>query len=183
MDECSYEEFGAEFFRRAVTPERVADTVRRVAGEEINVGPIKVGPGGLATAQAVGRVQKVTATHVAGSPITYRVEIPVLLTLEVALAGQKHSFDGDLTLTLHLAARAMREPLQVVIDIEPIAARDIAVKTRAAGLQAKLLQRIGNMDEEIRDQVLRVVTELLAAPAAMEVRIIDVGKIIEDVWV
>ena len=182
MEHESYEAFGSAFFRRAVTAERVVATVARVAGERITVGPIRVGPGGVANAEAHGTVGAITASQTSEDPIGFRVQIPVSLAMEVIVAGQKSSFSGDLILTLQIAAHAVVEPLQVVIDIAPLRSQDIVVKTRAAGLQAKLLQRIGNMDEEIRDQVLRVVGELLEAPAAMAVRVIDVGTIIDDVW-
>lgn len=182
MEHSSYEAFGAAFFTRAVTAERVASTVSRVAGSHINVGPLKVGPGGLAEASAVGTVKTIAARQVATHPIKHEVTIPVSLALEVVLAGQNHSFSGELTLTLRIAALAVLEPLQIVIDIEPLTAADVSVKTRASGLQGRILQRVGNMDEEIRDQVLRVVGNLLESPDAQAVRVINVGDMIDDVW-
>lgn len=182
MNHTSYEEFGAAFFERAVTPERVAATVRRVAGESIDVGPIKVGPGGVAVAEAAGRVVDVTARQVSTSPIRHHVRIAVSLEIQVVLAGQTHRFTGDLALSLEIAALAVTDPLQVVIDIDPPKRSDVTVRLKAAGLQARLLQRLGNMEEEIRDQVTAVVADLLEAPAAQEVRVIDIGKIIDDVW-
>lgn len=182
MPETSYEEFGDAFFHRAVTAERVAATVARVAGETIEVGPLPVGPGGIATAKALGKVQKIEATQTSRAPITHRVQIPVALELEVRLAGQKHRFNGSLTLTLLIAARAEIDPLRVIIDIAPLTQKDVAISMEASGLQARILKRLGDMDNEIREQVTRVVGELLEAPAAQEVRVIDIEKIIEETW-
>lgn len=182
MPESSYEEFGAAFFTRAVTAERVAATVARVAGETIEVGPLPVGPGGIATAKAVGKVLPIEAEQISTAPITHRVRIPVALDLEVRLAGQKHRFSGSLTLTLVIAARAEVDPLRVLIDIAPLTQQDVALRMDASGLQARILKRLGDMDNEIREQVTRVVGDLLEAPAAQEVRVIDIARIIDDVW-
>jgi hypothetical protein len=182
MASSSYEQFGAAFFVRAVTSERVAATVARVAGEVIEVGPLKVGPGGLATAQATGKVGSIIAAQTSVDPISHRVEIPVDISLEVVLAATPYRFTGTMTLTLQITARAITDPLQVLIDIDPLRRQDVALHMRADGLQARILKRLGNMDEEIRDQVVKTVGALLEAPKAQEVRIIDVGKLIDEVW-
>ena len=52
----TYGEFGKRFFEEAVTLERISDAVEGMAGKGIKIGPIGLGPGGLAGFVAEGSV-------------------------------------------------------------------------------------------------------------------------------
>lgn len=182
MDEISFEELGVNFVTNVVTPERVADTIAHVAGREVKVGPMNAGPGGAASVTATGRVGKVTAVNVfRGGPLSFDATIPIDVTLTVRVAGASHRYSGKLTVPLHITLRAIA-PVILRFDIDSVRPEEVGVQLSAEGLRAKVLQKIGDMDEEVRRAVAATVTERLGVPEAMAVREIDILQRVSDVW-
>lgn len=181
MDEISFEELGVNFVTHVVTPERVAATIAHVAGSEVKVGPMNAGPGGAASVSAVGRIGTVTAVNTWRSPLSFDATIPIDISLDVRIAGASHRYSGSLTVPLHITLRALA-PVILRFDIDPVQPDEVGVELSAEGIRAKVLQRIGDIDEEVRRAVASTVTERLDSPQARAVREIDILQRVTDVW-
>jgi hypothetical protein len=182
MDEITFEELGVNFVTNVVTPQRVAETIAHVAGREVKVGPMNAGPGGAASVSAVGAVGTVTAVNVfRAGPLSFDATIPIDINLEVRVAGASHRYTGKLTVPLHITLRAIA-PVILRFDIDPVRAEEVGVALSAEGLRAKVLQKIGDMDDEVRRAVASTVTERLGSPQAMAAREIDILQRVSDVW-
>jgi len=178
---CSYETFGVRFFEHAVTAERIAGALAGVVGDDIEFGPMGVGPGKVAKVSATGRVLAPTATKVDDRPLTFRVRLPVDLRLAVELGGQAHRFVADLVVPLTVTAHAA-EPLTIVVHIEPPSRHDIELRLDADGIRATFLQFVAGMDDEIRRYVARYIARELAKPGVRRATTIDVSAHIDAAW-
>jgi hypothetical protein len=158
-------ELTASVLRELVTPQRVATVISAVAGEVVEVGPIDVGPGGVATATAVGQVGEPDVTMTSEQPLAYLVRLPVDLTLEVLVSGGRHHYTAECEVRIGLTVHAI-EPLSARIDPTPPTAHDVSAKVKARGMQAKLVGKVGDIDNEVKRQVARYVCERIEADAA-----------------
>ena len=181
-EEISYEQLGLNFITHVVTPERVAATIARVAGDGVKVGPMNAGPGGAASVTATGHIGSVRAENVLrGGPLSFDATIPIDLSLEVRIAGTTHRYAGSLTVPLRISVRA-EAPVVLVFDIAPVAPEEVNVALSADGMRARILQRLGGVDDEVRRAVANTVTERLDSEEAKAVRRIDVVRYVEEAW-
>lgn len=178
MSFISYEQFGLNFVALAVTTERIEEAVATVAGNSFMIGPMGAGPGGVAVVKADGRIGAPKVQQVAGPLLKFEARLPIELNLEIRLATVPQRYRGEVEVPLTLTVRTA-EPLTLTIEVDPIAAADVHVDLRSSGVSAGMLQRLGNMDEEVRSQVARVVTERVSSPEARASREIDVAALIE----
>ena len=178
---CTYEEFGARFFEAAITPERVLGAVDSVAGQPIDFGPMGVGPGRIARVMAKGQIGEATATKVPGIPITYHLVVPVSLDFTVDLQVEKERFHAEVEVPLTVIAHATRD-LRIVVDVTPPNPDELELDLSAATLRAGLLQRIANIDGELRRFVAKYVARELEKPHIKATRNIDVGVSIDVAW-
>ena len=182
MSEISYEQFGVNFVTKVVTPERVAATIGRVSGTEVNAGPMQAGPGGAASVTATGRIGEITAqVSFRQERLGFDATIPIDLQLDVRVAGAGHKYRGELMVALRLSVRAV-EPLSLMIDVDPVRAEDVTVKLHAEGVRAKFLQRLGGIDDEVRRTVASIVAERLESPAARDVRELHILDFVDKAW-
>ena len=132
---CSYEEFGALFFRAAVTPERILGAVDGIAGQPIDFGPMGVGPGRIARVTAKGQIGEATATEIPGIPISYRLVVPVDLDFTVDLQVEKHRFHASVEVPLTVTAHATRD-LRIIVDVTPPNPDELELDLAAEGMRA-----------------------------------------------
>ncbi len=177
MTRCTYEEFGREFFEYAVSRERVLESVREMAAEPIEVGPMSVGPGGVARVTVRGEAGDPTAERLDGDLIRYRVRLPVRLDIAVDRRVDEQRFEADLVVPRGSSAYAT-DDLRVEVVVDPPRPSDIEVDLQAAGLRAELLQKVAGMEDEIREVVAQQIKDDVAAGA--EERVIDVRESIDD---
>ncbi|HEX7739984.1 MAG TPA: hypothetical protein VF426_10100 [Marmoricola sp.] len=177
----SYETWGNAFFRAAVTADRVASGVAALSGQPIDFGPIGVGPAKIAKISATGAIGEAEVSPVPGEALAYRVEVPVTLDFELGLPDGVHRFHGDLLVPLVLTARAL-SGVRIFIEVTPPSPRDVKASVRAEGLRATLVQRIANVEVELRRFVANYVAREMAKPEVAKARLIDVGASVDNAW-
>ncbi|MCW2498227.1 hypothetical protein [Jatrophihabitans sp.] len=175
----TYAEFGARFFQRAVTEERVAAAAAGLAGRPVDFGPLGVGPMGIVKVSAHGRVGQPVASPVEGEFVAYHLSLPVDLALLIDMGLEKSRFNAVVTVRLSLTARPA-DPLKVVIDIEPPTRRDVEIRMQAEGLRASVLQLFAPIESEVRKSVARYVAAQLRRPEIAAARVIDVGAVLDS---
>ncbi len=176
-----YGEFGEQFFRHAVTAERIEASLARLAGDPIAFGPIGAGPGKVAQVKARGTVGEGTATPVDDAEVRFRLAIPVALELRLDLGVDVHDFEVDLVVGLDLHARA-EAPLRVVIDIPAPDTGDVEVKLSSKALRSTILQRVAGIDREIARFVARYVAKEIDKPHIKAARDVDIADRIDEGW-
>jgi hypothetical protein len=174
----SYEQFGINFVSTAVTAERVKAAVAEVAGDSFKIGPFSAGPAGVAVVTAEARIGVAEIQNLLGSVLKFDAILPIGLDLEVRLATVPHRYTGAIRVPLSLSVRTV-EPLSLLIEVEPVVPGHVTVDLRSEGMSAGVLQRVGNIDGEVRKQVARVVNERLDSEHARASREIDVAALIE----
>jgi hypothetical protein len=177
----SYQQWGADFFAEAVSGERILGAVNNIAGQPIDFGPIGVGPGKLAKVRAFGEIGAASAARLDAPEITYRVELPVALTFELNLQVETHTFHAELLVPLTLTARAV-EGVRVFIAVTPPHHSEVLVQVRAEGLRASIMQRVANIEGELRRFVARYVAREVSKPHIEAARVIDVAAAIDRAW-
>ncbi len=181
MGYISYERFGVNFVRHAVTAEKIAPAIADVAGDTVAVGPLAAGPGGIASVSATGRIGTIAVRPEPGELLRFVATMPIDLDLDVRIGPVVNRYSGKVEVPLAMTAR-VAEPLTLVIDVDPVIAGDIRVTLQPENPGGDLLQRLGNMDAEVRSQVARFVNDRLTSDEAVAARTIDVAAIIDDAW-
>ena len=177
-DLIGYDEWGARFFEAAVTEERVLAGVNAMAGQQIEFGPLGVGPGRVAKVTAVGHIGTASGRRSSLDPVQIDVRLPVTLQFKLDLGVDVHRFDADVEVPLRLSARA-RDDLAIVIDIDPPTKDDLTVALKAKGLRATVTQYAANVDGELRRFIAKYVGRELEKPKIVAARVIDIKAAIE----
>lgn len=184
-EHVSYQTWGAAFFRSAVTADRVLGGVAALSGQPIDFGPIGVGPGKIAKVGAKGRIGQAAIAPVEGDapsdPLGYRVVIPVSLDFEVNLQVETHHFHAELEVPLVLTARALTG-VRIFIEVTPPRADDVVATVQADGLRASIVQRVVNIEGELRRFVAKYVARELDKPQIAKARLIDVAASVDKAW-
>jgi hypothetical protein len=179
--DVSYEQWGAAFVDSAVTAGRVQHAVADIAGETVEMGPIKAGPGGAATVQVLGHIRDIDVTRRPGPLVAFTATLSIDLELDISASG-RHHFTGTVTVPLTLTARTAVDPLALVIEVDRVSSRDVTTRLRTDGLKSKVIQRVGNVDGEVRKQVAKIVNERVGSDAATKARVIEVLGAVDDLW-
>jgi hypothetical protein len=177
----SYEQWGLDFFAEAVSEDRILGAVNNIAGQPIDFGPIGVGPGKIAKVRAFGEIGSARATRLDADEISYRVELPVQLTFELDLQVETHVFHAQMLVPLTLTARAV-EGVRIFVTIDPPRPSDIEVQVTAEGIRASIMQRVANVEGELRRFVAKYVARETSKPHVEEARLIDVSRAIDRAW-
>ena len=177
-DYIEYSHWGEQFFRTAVSAERVLAGINVLAGQEIDVGPMGVGPGRVVKVTALGEIGTAVGERVSDSPVTFAVTLPASLEFAINLGVDTHRFTADLIIPLTLTARA-REDLTIIIDVTPPRASDVGCKLKAQGLRASITQHAANVEGELKRFVSKYVTREIEKPYVVKARTIDVSGAID----
>jgi hypothetical protein len=178
LDYIDYAEFGRRFFATAVSRARVLDGVRTMTGRPIEVGPLSVGPMGLAKVRARGIVGEPTLEPRDTDEISFALTIPADLHMTIQTGIDTYRFDADVRVNLVLTARAAH-PLVIVIDVPEPSSRDIDVQVKADGLRATVVQTLASVDTEIKRAVAKFVRRELRKPALQQATHFDVARALE----
>jgi hypothetical protein len=178
----SYREFGEQFFSHVVTEERVLAAVNMLAGQPIDVGPLGVGPGRLVKLTARGAIGGASGRPLPDPEVVaFQMSLPVDLHFRVDLGLETQRFNAALTVPLVLSARAV-QGLKVYIDVTPPRSREIGIHLRADGMRASVLQRVADVEGEVRRFVARYVARELDKPYVRAALLIDVGAQVDRAW-
>ncbi|WP_027863441.1 hypothetical protein [Marmoricola sp. URHB0036] len=177
----SYEQWGVDFFREAISEERVLGAVNTITGQPVELGPIGAGPGKIAKVRAYGEIGAARSSKADGDQIGYRLVLPVALTFEVDLQVGTDRFEADLLVPLALTAHA-RSGVRIFIEVQPPRPDDVEVEVRAQGRRASVLQRVAGIEGEVRRIVAEYVWRELDKPHVLQARSIDVSHAISEVW-
>lgn len=176
----SYREFGELFILAAATPERVVGAVKRIAGDSVELGPLRAGPGRAATVMARGTIGEPVAEEIDSEFLAYSVELPVRLGLDVRV-GTTGRFEATGQINLRLGIRTVR-PLAIVVDVDEVAPSDTSFVVRALGVQSKLFQLAADVERELRRHAAAFVNDQVARPDAARLTRIDLMPLIEKGW-
>ncbi len=177
-DFIEYGDWGEQFFRTAVSAERVLAGINVLAGQQIDVGPMGVGPGRVVKVTARGEIDTAIGERVSDCPVTFAVSLPASLEFAINLGVDTHRFSAELTLPLTLTARA-REDLAIIIDVTPPRPSEVGCRLQAQGLRASITQYAANVEGELKRFVSKYVTRELEKPYVVKARTIDVSGAID----
>jgi len=178
IDHIEYAEWGERFFRTAVSTERVLAGINVLAGQQIDVGPMGVGPGRVVKVTARGEIGRAVGDRVSDDPVTFLVSLPASLEFAINLGLDTHRFTADLTIPLTLTARA-REDLSILIDVTPPRAGEVGCELKAHGRRASITQYAANVEGELKRFVSKYVTREIEKPYVVKARTIDVSGAID----
>lgn len=176
--DVDYATWGELFFAHAITTERVLAGVNVMAGQPIDFGPIGVGPGRLAKVTAHGNIGTATGERTGIDPLVFHVTLPVSLEFVLDLAMDKQRFAAELTVPLTITPRARRD-VSIALDVQPPSPASIAIRLKAKGLRATVVQHAAGVEEELRRFVAKYVAREISQPRIREVTLIDVAAAVD----
>src|SRR5690348_9855349 len=95
----AYDEFGAAFLRRVLHLQRVVESIDRILGPTIELGPIGAGPGRkIARLTASGQFLPSRGEVIPGPEVAYRVFVPLTITFDIDLRVDTHRFHADIVI-------------------------------------------------------------------------------------
>ncbi|HZQ30523.1 MAG TPA: hypothetical protein VFB19_02170 [Mycobacterium sp.] len=180
-DYMTYEEFGRKFFEIAVTEKRVADAFATMAGEELEMGPMGQGPGGIAKVTANVTIGQPRATRTLGEEITFVIRIPLAIDLLLDLRLDKQRFKVSGEIGLRATARAA-EPLLLIIDVPKPRPSDISVDVASTSIRGEVLRIIAGVDGEIKRFIARHVSKQIDDPRSQAAQVIDIAEQVATAW-
>ncbi|MFJ1457934.1 hypothetical protein [Nocardia sp. N2S4-5] len=177
----SYEEFGRRFLLYAASEQRITGAFGQLTGAAFDFGPIGVGPGRLAKVSAQVQLGEPTLKRDVGNHIEFDLAIPLSVDLLLDLALDRHRFQVEGYVHVHLTVRTA-EPLRVLIDIAEPRPGDVRINVATATRRGQLLRILASVDHEIRRFVARYIAKEIRKPHIAAVRDIDVAARLDAAW-
>lgn len=177
----SAQQFTERVLNAAAPPERVAEVVARMLGDEVRLGPILAGPGEVASATAVGVRGKVHVATTDDPNWQQKVTVPIDLSVRVEVAGFVVRFRGAVRVRTRLRLH-VEQPCVVAVDIEEVGPPNIDTAVEALGAAARLVGCVENLDETITEHVVIFVNDLIRSPAVDKALHIDVVNLLARAW-
>ncbi len=178
LESLSYEQWGVAFFRRVITQDRIVTPIHALAGERIEFGPKRVGPGRVASVVASGHVGDPVAIRLGDLPLRYRVRLPVDVDFTLDLKVSTHRFSARLDVPLVLTATAA-EPLTIFVEVETPSSKDIEIDLRAHDLRTSVVKELADVRGELRRFVAKYVAREVEKPHIRAARTIDVLSLVD----
>ncbi|WP_378730709.1 hypothetical protein [Nocardia brasiliensis] len=173
--------FADNLLRAATRPERIAEVVAEIIGDHIETGPIAVGPGGLFSAIATGRTERVQVASSETDCCEMSVLVPVTFRIQAGLGG----------ISAHYLAAACVQtrvtlvpdaPCALLVRHQLISRQDVVTKVRPQNVLARLTEPFARLNSLVADQVVAYVNTLVTSPRVRELSRIDVAELIERAW-
>lgn len=178
----SYEQFGVNFIRMVLHEQRILESINRLLGEKIELGPMGAGPGRVfAKARATGWFQETYGNAVVDDLLVYRVYLPIEVDFELEIAKDINRFHAQVLLPLTLTVR-VEHPLTIVWDITPPQEEEVTIRVETGKRRSAVLQRMSGLDAELRRFLIRVIEKELEKPHILKATRIDMGSLIDAAW-
>lgn len=178
----AYEAFGERFLRDVLHLERILQSVDRILGDDLRLGPIGAGPGRkVATLTVAGTFMPSYGEALPGPMVAYKVTVPVDVTFEVDLHIDVHRFHAEVLVPLGIVLR-LEEPLTVVWDLIEPQEDELVVTIKSDARRSAMLQKMAGLDAELRRFLLRFVQKELDKPHVRKARRINIAEVIDGAW-
>jgi hypothetical protein len=180
LDSLTHEEFGEAFLRAAVTPERIASAIHRIAGDSVVVGPLRAGPGGAASVVAKGELGEPAAEVLPGEALAFAVRLPVRLRITVRV-GALGRFEAAGEVRLHISV-GTRLPLAIIIELARVRPEHVEFAIEAKGVPSKVMNLAADVEGELRRRTADYINARVANPDASSLTNIELLPLIESGW-
>jgi hypothetical protein len=178
----SYEQFGVNFIRMVLHEQRILESINRLLGEKIELGPMGAGPGRLfATARATGWFKDTYGNEVVDDLLAYRVYLPIDVDFQLEIAKDVNHFKAEVLLPLSLTVR-VEHPMTIVWDITPPQEEEVTIRVETGKRRSAVLQRLSGLDAELRRFLIRVIEKELDKPHIYKATHLDMATIIDAAW-
>jgi hypothetical protein len=178
----AYDEFGAAFLRRVLHLQRVVESVDRILGPTIELGPIGAGPGRkIARLTASGKFLPSHGEVIPGPEVAYRVFVPLTVTFDIDLRVDTHRFHADIVIPLEVRLHLV-EPLTIVWDLCTPAEDELTIELTGDNRRSTALRKLSGLDGEMRRFMLRFIERELDKSYVSRARHIAVDEVIDGAW-
>lgn len=181
MGELTAEQFTHLVLLAAAPPERIAGVVARLVGDQITIGPLAVGPGGIASATARGTRGQVRIASCGDDYWRQIVTVPIALWVDVQLAKQILHYRGKVEVQIRFRLR-LDPPCTVTVELEEVQKLHIRTAVHPVGVGARLVGWVGRVDETVAEQILSYVRALMSSPGFDAAMHIDVMGLLRRAW-
>jgi hypothetical protein len=181
VGELSPEQFTQQVLLAAAPPDRVGEVVARLIGDHITIGPLEVGPGGIASATAKGTRGQVRVGMCVDDYWRQMVTVPIALSIEVRLATRIVRYRGEVEVQTRFRLR-LDPPCTVTVELEKVQRHHVRTTVDPLGVGARLIGWIGGVDEIVAEQVLCYVEDLMSSPEFATAMHIDVTGLMKRAW-
>lgn len=175
------EEFARQLFASAASPERVAAAAAGVIENPMAVGPMRVGPGGIARASAICYIGEIRGRAASDDTWDIVLQLPVRVGATVLVRPQRFKF----FLEIDVEARLRFVPTSgftVTTEVDHIRDSDVTIKVDALHLPAKLVALGYSIEKEVVRRAIEHANEYLERPEIREVLTVDVAEVIDRAW-
>lgn len=178
--ELSYEQFGGQFVRMLVTPERVERELKALLAEPIK-GVVSRLPAELVTARYTFYLQDVqVVTRPECLPqLGLRQRISGLIALSVGLLGLNLRFTLQLVIQLEQLVRVFA-PLTLKLETPSISGSSVELDVDPHGLPSEILDRLNIIERAVRAEVVDEVNRRIASGPIASALNINLQRIAEE---
>lgn len=181
MDDLTPEEFAHLVLIAAAPPHHVGDVVAGLVGEDVSIGPVPVGPGGVASATAYGTRGQVHVAVCEDADWHLVVTVPMSVSVEVQVGSRSARYRGAVQVRTRLRLRLV-QPCNVKVEIEDLNPDNISTAIEPVGTAARLVDCVGGVDAAVAEQVLDYVDDMVSRPRFQEALDIDVIGLMQRAW-
>ena len=181
MTDLTPEEFTHLVLIAAAPPHRVGAVVARLVGDDFSIGPLPVGPGGMASATAYatrGQVHVATSDDADWHQV---VTVPISLSVEVQVGKSSTRYRGAVQVQARLRLR-LKQPCNVNVEIEDLNPENIRTAIEPVGTAARVVDCVGGVEATVADQVLDYIEDLMTRPQFEDALDIDVIQLMQRAW-
>lgn len=179
----SYAQFGDSWIRRILHLERILRTVEDVLGDRIELGPIGAGPGrAFASVSVLGKYRPTSGHEVLGEELlTYAIDLPISVEFDLELPLDKLRFNAEVVVPLLLVVHT-ESLVRLRMEIRRPTEDQIQLQLQTDTRRGTMLQKIANLDAELRRFLLRVLDIELSKPYVQRAMNLDMEELIDASW-
>lgn len=174
-------EFAAQIMATAGSPERVAAAAARVVENPIAIGPLRVGPAGVAKATAIGYIGEIRGRAATDDHWHVVVEVPVHVGVDVRFTRQRFRFGLEVGVNIRVRM-VPTTGFSITVEIDEVTKDDVVAKIDAQDLPGKVVSLGYDLEQEVVAHVIDQANRLIAGPAVVAATHINVAEVIDRAW-